>query len=152
MAMFELMQNTEKEDVNVPALARPKADGGYELIAVHPDCHNGSQNTHIHIVINFVRKYEGKKEKWHEQLCERKQGCKHKSTGKMMYHAKKWVMEQGILQGFNQVDLLAKKHTDNYWAEKRIMYKNAADGVGVTSKKLLPIPTDDIKVEYESYC
>lgn len=35
MALFELMQSIEKEGVIVPALARPKADGGYELIAGH---------------------------------------------------------------------------------------------------------------------
>ena len=35
MALFELMQSIEKEGVIVPALARPKANGGYELIAGH---------------------------------------------------------------------------------------------------------------------
>ena len=35
MALFELMQSIEKEGVIVPTLARPKADGGYELIAGH---------------------------------------------------------------------------------------------------------------------
>ena len=35
MALFELMQSIEKEGVIVPALARPRADGGYELIAGH---------------------------------------------------------------------------------------------------------------------
>ena len=35
MALFELMQSIEKEGVIVPVLARPKADGGYELIAGH---------------------------------------------------------------------------------------------------------------------
>ena len=35
MALFELMQSVEKEGVIVPALARPKAGGGYELIAGH---------------------------------------------------------------------------------------------------------------------
>lgn len=34
MALFELMQSIEKEGVIVPALARPKAGGGYELIAM----------------------------------------------------------------------------------------------------------------------
>lgn len=33
MALFELMQSIEKEGVIVPALARPRAEGGYELIA-----------------------------------------------------------------------------------------------------------------------
>ena len=35
MALFELMQSIEKEGVIVPALARPKSGGGYELIAGH---------------------------------------------------------------------------------------------------------------------
>lgn len=35
MALFELMQSIEKEGVIVPALARPKVSGGYELIAGH---------------------------------------------------------------------------------------------------------------------
>lgn len=63
--------------------------GHQAVLAVHPDGHNGSQNMHVHIVINSVRKYEGKKEKWHDKPCEWKQDCKHKSTGKLMYHAKK---------------------------------------------------------------
>ena len=35
MSLFELMQSIEKEGVIVPALARPKTGGGYELIAGH---------------------------------------------------------------------------------------------------------------------
>lgn len=35
MALFELMQSIEKEGVIVPALARPKVGGGFELIAGH---------------------------------------------------------------------------------------------------------------------
>ena len=111
--------------------------GHQAVLAVHPDGHNGSQNMHVHIVINSVRKYEGKKEKWHEKPCEWKQGCKHKSTGKLMYHAKKWVMRQCLLLGYGQVDLLTKKHTDNYWVEKRLIDKNASDGIGLTSNKEL---------------
>lgn len=111
--------------------------GHQAVLAVHPDGHNGSQNMHVHIVINSVRKYEGKKEKWHDKPCEWKQGCKHKSTGELMYNAKKWGMRQCLLLGYGQVDLLTKKHTDNYWVEKRLIDKNASDGVGVTSNKEL---------------
>lgn len=113
------------------------APGHQAVLAVHPDGHNGSQNMHVHIVINSVRKYEGRKEKWHDKPCEWKQGCKHKSTGKMMHHAKKWVMESCIRRGFGQVDLLTKKHRDNYWVEKQLMNKNSSDGVGVTSNREL---------------
>ena len=45
--------------------------------------------------------------------------------------------------GFGQVDLLAKKHTDNYWVEKRLMNQNAKDGVGVTSNRELIRDTID---------
>lgn len=119
------------------------ARGHQAVVAVHPDGHNGSQNMHIHMVINSVRKYAGKQSRWHDKPCEWKQGCKHKSTGKMMFHAKKWVMEKCIRLGFGQVDLLAKKHTDNYWVEKRLMNQNAKDGVGVTSNRELIRDTID---------
>ena len=69
------------------------APGHQAVVAVHPDGHNGSQNMHVHMVINSVRKYAGRQSRWHDKPCEWKQGCKHKSTGKMMFHAKKWVME-----------------------------------------------------------
>lgn len=119
------------------------APGHQAVVAVHPDGHNGSQNMHVHMVINSVRKYTGKQSRWHEKPCEWKQGCKHKSTGKMMFHAKKWVMEKCIRLGFGQVDLLAKKHTDNYWVEKRLMNPNARDGLGVTSNRELIRDTID---------
>ena len=95
------------------------------------------------MVINSVRKYDGKQSKWHDKPCEWKQGCKHKSTGKMMFHAKKWVMEKCIRRGLGQVDLLTKKHTDNYWVEKHLMNQNAKDGVGVTSNRELIRDTID---------
>lgn len=113
-------------------------DPGHQaVVAVHPDGHNNSQNMHIHMVINSVRKFPGRKSIWHDKPCEWKQGCKHKSTGKMMHHAKKWVMDKCMRLGYEQVDLLAKKHTDNYWVEKRLMENNASDGVGITSNKEL---------------
>lgn len=113
------------------------APGHQAVVAVHPDGHNNSQNMHIHMVINSVRKFPGRKSIWHDKTCEWKQGCKHKSTGKMMHHAKKWVMDKCMRLGYEQVDLLAKKHTDNYWVEKRLMENNAFDGVGITSNKEL---------------
>ena len=113
------------------------APGHQAVVAVHPDGHNGSQNMHVHMVINSVRKFSGRKSIWHDKPCEWKQGFKHKSTGKMMYHAKKWVMDKCMQLGYEQVDLLAKKHTDNYWVEKRLMENNASDGVGITSNKEL---------------
>ena len=93
--------------------------GHQAILAVHPDGHNGAGNVHVHIVINSVRKYEGKKERWQDKPCEYRQGCKHKSTGKFMHAAKHWVMRECMLKGYNQVDLLARSDGNNYWVEKR---------------------------------
>lgn len=111
------------------------APGHQAVIAAHPDDHHGSKNMHVHIVFNSVRKYAGVQEKWHYKPCEWKQGCKHRSTGRMMHNAKKWVMRRCLIQGFEQVDLLTKKHRDDYWVEKRLMKSNAKDGIGATSNK-----------------
>ena len=113
------------------------APGHQAVIAAHPDGHHGSKNMHVHIVLNSVRKYVGKQEPWHYKPCEWKQGCKHRSTGKMMHYAKKWVMKKCLIQGYEQVDLLTKKHRDDYWVEKRLMKSNAKDGFGTTSNKEL---------------
>ena len=93
--------------------------GHQAILAVHPDGHNGTGNVHVHIVINSVRKYEGKKERWQDKPCEYRHGCKHKSTGKFMHAAKRWVMRECMLKGYNQVDLLARSDGNNYWVEKR---------------------------------
>ena len=113
------------------------APGHQAVIAAHPDGHHGSKNMHVHIVLNSVRKYAGKQEPWHYKPCEWKQGCKHRSTGKMMHYAKKWVMRRCLIQGYEQVDLLTKKHRDDYWVEKRLMKSNEKDGVGANSNKEL---------------
>ena len=111
------------------------APGHQAVIAAHPDGHHGSKNMHVHIVFNSVRKYAGVQEKWHYKPCEWKQGCKHRSTGRMMHNAKKWVMRRCLIQGYEQVDLLTKKHRDDYWVQKRLMKSNAKDGIGATSNK-----------------
>ena len=93
--------------------------GHQAILAVHPDGHNGAGNVHVHIVINSVRKYEGKKERWQDKPCEYRQGRKHKSTGKFMRAAKRWVMRECMLKGYNQVNLLARSDGNDYWVEKR---------------------------------
>lgn len=55
------------------------APGHQAVVAVHPDGHNNSRNMHIHMVINSVRKFPGRKSIWHDKPCEWKQCCKHKS-------------------------------------------------------------------------
>lgn len=36
------------------------ASGKRAVLAIHPDGYNGSQNMHIHMLINSIRKYAGK--------------------------------------------------------------------------------------------
>jgi hypothetical protein len=36
-----------------------------------------------------------------------------------MHAAKRWVMRECMLKGYNQVDLLARSDGNNYWVEKR---------------------------------
>ena len=93
--------------------------GHQAILAVHPDGHNGTGNVHVHIVINSVRKYEGNKERWQDKPCEYRQGCKHKSTGKFMHAAKRWVMRECMVKRYNQVNLLTRSDGNNYWVEKR---------------------------------
>lgn len=93
--------------------------GHQAILAVHPEGHNGIGNVHVHVVINSVRKFEGKKERWQDKPCEYRQGCKHKSTGKFMRAVKRWVMRECMIKGYNQVDLLARSDGNNYWVEKR---------------------------------
>lgn len=52
-----------------------------------------------------------------------------------MHNAKKWGMRRCLIQGYEQVDLLTKKHRDDYWVEKRLMKSNAKNGIGATSNK-----------------
>ena len=56
MALFELMQSIEKEGVIVPALARPRAEGGYELIAGHRRKHGSERAGKTEMPI-IVRNY-----------------------------------------------------------------------------------------------
>lgn len=44
-------------------------------------------------------------------------------------------MRRCLIQGYEQVDLLTKKHRDDYWVEKRLIKSNAKDGIGATSNK-----------------
>ena len=36
-----------------------------------------------------------------------------------MHAAKRWVMRECMVKGYNQVNLLARSDVNNYWVEKR---------------------------------
>ena len=109
------------------------APGHQAIIAAHPDGHNGSGN--VHIVFNSVRKFRQRVEPWHEKTCESKVGCKHRSTGRMMRAAKKWVMDQCRKLGLHQVDLLTAKHGDHYRVKERLEEKERSTGIRQLSDK-----------------
>ena len=99
-------------------------EGHQVIIVIHPDGHNGSGNIHAHIVANSVRKYPALKQKWHEKVCEYKQGCKHKCTNAMLRSGKQWVMDECRNRGLNQVDLFRSKVREDYWVQKRGLEKD----------------------------
>ena len=124
--------------------------GHQAVIAAHPDGHNGSGNVHVHIVFNSVRKYAQEPEYWHEKPCEYKEGCKHRSTGRLMRAAKEWVMDKCKQLGLRQVDLLTPKHTDHYRVKERLEEKGHKTGRELlTDKEIIRETIDDILPEFD---
>jgi hypothetical protein len=124
--------------------------GHQAIIAAHPDGHNGSGNVHVHIVFNSVRKYAQEKEYWHEKPCEYKEGCKHRSTGRLMRTAKEWVMDKCKQLGLRQVDLLASKHTDHYRVKERLEEKEQKTGIKqLSDKDMIRQTIDGLIPEFE---
>ena len=60
---------------------------GYQaLIVTHTDGHNGSDNIHIHIVINSIRKYAVYLQNYMDKTHEHEARFKHRSTTKFLNH------------------------------------------------------------------
>ena len=124
--------------------------GHQAIIAAHPDGHNGSGNVHVHIVFNSVRKYAQEPEYWHEKPCEYKEGCKHRSTGRLMRAAKEWVMDKCKQLGLRQVDLLSSKHTDHYRVKERLEEKERKTGIKqLSDKDMIRQTIDGLIPEFE---
>ena len=124
--------------------------GHQAIIAAHSDGHNGSRNVHVHIVFNSVRKYAQEPEYWHEKPCEYKEGCKHRSTGRLMRAAKEWVMDKCKQLGLRQVDLLTSKHTDHYRVKERLEEKERKTGIKqLSDKDMIRQTIDGLIPEFE---
>lgn len=118
--------------------------GHQVLLAAHPDGHNGSENMHVHIVINSVRKYDVPKEVWMDGTRDHKAGCKHRYSNNFQKELKKYVMEMCNREGLHQVDLLspaAEKITDKEyrqmqsWEEKQKQEEREKQNENVNPKR-----------------
>lgn len=87
--------------------ARKNFPGYQALVVTHTDGGNQSGNIHTHIVINSVRKYAVKRQRYMDKPNEEKAGYKHRSTNRFLNHLKKEVMEMCEREGLHQIDLLS---------------------------------------------
>ena len=86
--------------------ARKNFPGYQALVVTHTDGGNQSGNIHTHIVINSVRKYAVKRQRYMDKPNEEKAGYKHRSTNRFLNHLKKEVMAMCEREGLHQIDLL----------------------------------------------
>ena len=103
--------------------AKKNFPGHQALVCTHTDGHNESDNIHVHIVINSLRKYDVPQEPYMKFDCESKAGYKHHLSTAYLAHLKQDVMDMCQKEGLHQVDLLSpaeRKITEKeYWAQRR---------------------------------
>ena len=103
--------------------AKKNFPGHQALVCTHTDGHNESDNIHVHIVINSLRKYDVPQEPYMKFDCESKAGYKHHLSIAYLAHLKQDVMDMCQKEGLHQVDLLSpaeRKITEKeYWAQRR---------------------------------
>lgn len=103
--------------------AKKNFPGHQALVCTHTDGHNESDNIHVHIVINSLRKYDVPQEPYIKFDCESKAGYKHHLSTAYLAHLKQDVMDMCQKEGLHQVDLLSpaeRKITEKeYWAQRR---------------------------------
>ena len=97
--------------------------GHQALICTHPDGHNHSGNSHVHIVINSLRIAEVPFLPYMDRPADTKAGCKHRCTDAALRYFKSEVMEMCHREGLYQIDLLngsKNRVTEReYWAQKK---------------------------------
>ncbi len=95
--------------------AKKNFPGHQALVCTHMDGHNESGNTHVHIVINRLRKYDVERQDFMERACDSRAGYKHHVTKDYLIHLKQSLMDICRREHLHQIDLLApsdKKITD----------------------------------------
>ena len=97
--------------------------GHQALVCTHPDGHNHSGNTHVHIVINSLRIEEVPLLPYMDRPADTKAGCKHRCTDAAMEYLKAEVMEMCHRENLYQIDLLhgsKNRVTEReYWAKRK---------------------------------
>ena len=93
------------------------------IVCTHPDGHNHSGNTHVHIVIGSIRTREVERKPYMQKPRDWREGMKHSSTAQTMRHLRVEVMELCEGAGLYQIDLLngSKERVSEaeYWARRR---------------------------------
>lgn len=103
--------------------AKKNFPGHQALVCTHMDGHNKSDNIHVHIVINSLRKYDVERQDFMERPCDSGAGNKHHLTKNYLIHLKQSVMDMCHRENLHQIELLTpaeRKVTEKeYWAIRR---------------------------------
>ena len=96
--------------------------GHQALVCTHTDGHNGSGISHVHIVINSLRKNDVERQDFMERDCDSRAGNKHHLTNSYLIYLKQSLMDLCLRENLHQVDLLTKaerKVTEKEYHAKR---------------------------------
>ena len=123
--------------------------GHQAIVCTHPDGHNHSGNTHVHIVINSLRIEEVPLLPYMDRPADTKAGCKHRCTDAAMEYFKAEVMEMCHRENLYQIDLLhgsKNRVTEReYWAQRKGQAKldrqAAAQAAALPAGEQPPKPT-----------
>lgn len=125
--------------------ARNNFPGHQALVCTHTDGHNGSDNIHVHIVINSLRKYDVEPQPFMEFDRDAKAGYKHHLSDRYRIYLKQKVMDMCKEHGLNQVDLLTpaerKISEKEYWAKRRGQQKLDEHNASLEKEGLTPRQT-----------
>ena len=101
--------------------AQKNFPGHQALVCTHTDGNNESGNSHVHIVINSLRKYDVERQTFMERPCDARAGYKHHLTPTYLIYLKRSLMDICHREHLHQVDLLSpaeKKITDREYRAK----------------------------------
>ena len=81
--------------------------GHQMLVCTHMDGNNKSDNIHVHIVLNSLRKLDVEPQPFMERRYDSRAGYKHHQTRELLTAMQKGLMEITEREGLHQVDLLS---------------------------------------------
>ena len=126
--------------------AKKNFPGHQTLVCTHMDGHNESDNIHVHIVINSLRKYDVEHQDFMERTCDSRAGYKHHVFKDYLTHLKQSLMDMCCREHLHQVDLLTpaeKKITDReYHANRRGQKKLNERNKQILADDLIPRKTE----------